>query len=1176
VEKMRRRLLAIAVSLGLVSVLFYGIPSTVAGPAHVVAGFVGPSTDPAPTNPTYSGNATFYLFNKPAEPILETDPMEWFPADGTDFANFATDVGTIWNWVVGDEIIAVIETTNGYRGWTGENYTTSFNATMNGTDPQDLNWGPGDPDIELIPTPAYTAGADWIELSWTGMTDLYSNIVDYEVYHSLDGGPFASVGSGALAFNHTSLTAGYHCYNMAVNYRSGGPGGVYTTTGRSPTVCQSLTAIVLTDPADSVIDVPVDRNINVTFSGPMNTGSVTITVAPDPGGWTTEWDSTSTVLWHNHSTPFAELTTHTVTVTGQDIAGADLVAGPVPNPWTFTTEDIPPYVVSTDPTNGQMNVPLDDPIEITFSEDMNQGSMVYTFEPALVLTETWPAGNVWNFTHATAYTECQQYWFNITAGTDLASISLENLPIVLTFTAFCDAPFIVSTDPSPSATVALDYGITVTFSEPMNIGTVVVTPVPDPGGWTPEWNGAETILYYNHSVLFDEVTTYTITVDGQDTGGASLIAQPGVNPWSFDTVGVPPTVISTDPFNGEGNVEVTRPINITFSEAMNDLTFTFSCLPAIVLTPSWPDAANVSHTHGGFAMGTTYTCQITFAEDANGVDMTGLPYSFSFTTQSAQPYLLSTTPADSATGVALDQSVIIEFSEEMNTGTVTWTPLPDPGGWVDTWNTPTNDILTLTHNAFAYYTQYTVQIDGEDVGGDTMRTDIGAPNPFTFWTISESPDASIDPLPACCPGGSDVLITWTMTDDITAEANLIVYLGYAYDSTTGLIAGPLTGDTSYLWTTPAIDNAAVTVNITVIDEEGNSAANVSAAFEIDSTAPALSTSDPADGGTGVALNKVIEIVFSDDMNQTATEGAISIDPSIAMTFAWTANDTVEVTLGSLMDQDTIYTVTISVAAEDTCGNNMTAADSFSFTTEILTPNPPTNLVASDEGTDKLTISWDAPTQFTQYNVNIPASATITYTLYMSETQGVRGTQVYQGTDATYEHTGLDAGKKYYYTATATVNTMTSADSAQLEAETSSEAGIGMWLWIIIIIIIIVIVAIIILLATRRKVPEEEEELPPPLEEEIEEVPPEEVEEYVEEAPPEEEFVEEAPPKEAPPEEPIAEAPPEEAPPAVEEAPAAAAVVEEGEEAPPEGKACPNCGTIVGPEDTTCFICGSEV
>ena len=103
---MKKRLLAICVSWALVSVLLYGAPSSVAGPAHVVAGFVGPSTDPGGTNPSNFANATFYLLNNPAEPILESDPAEWTPADGVEFAYFATDVGTIWNWVVGDEIIA--------------------------------------------------------------------------------------------------------------------------------------------------------------------------------------------------------------------------------------------------------------------------------------------------------------------------------------------------------------------------------------------------------------------------------------------------------------------------------------------------------------------------------------------------------------------------------------------------------------------------------------------------------------------------------------------------------------------------------------------------------------------------------------------------------------------------------------------------------------------------------------------------------------------------------------------------------------------------------------------------------------------------------------------------------------------------------------------------------------
>jgi len=96
--------------------------------------------------------------------------------------------------------------------------------------------------------------------------------------------------------------------------------------------------ITVTDPFDTEANVPVNRNVVITFSEPMVPASVTYTCAPDPGGWVPGWSMGDTVLTLFH-TDFAAATPHTFTVTGgTDVNdGLGLVAGPVPNPFTFTT-----------------------------------------------------------------------------------------------------------------------------------------------------------------------------------------------------------------------------------------------------------------------------------------------------------------------------------------------------------------------------------------------------------------------------------------------------------------------------------------------------------------------------------------------------------------------------------------------------------------------------------------------------------------------------------------------------------------------------------------------------------------------------------------------------------------------------------------------------------------------
>jgi hypothetical protein len=98
---------------------------------------------------------------------------------------------------------------------------------------------------------------------------------------------------------------------------------------------------------------------------------------------------------------------------------------------------------------------------------------------------------------------------------------------------------------------------------------------------------------------------------------------------------------------------------------------------------------------------------------------------------------------------------------------------------------------------------------------------------------------------------------------------------------------------------------------------------------------------PGVGATGISVNTVIQITFSEPMNTALTQGAFSINPSVAGSFAWSSGDTVlTFTPGSALAYSTVYTVTISTAAEDKEGENMASPYSWSFTTAPPGPPPP--------------------------------------------------------------------------------------------------------------------------------------------------------------------------------------------------------------------------------------------
>lgn len=91
--------------------------------------------------------------------------------------------------------------------------------------------------------------------------------------------------------------------------------------------------VLETQPAHQAVDVPADAPVVVSFNKRMNPASVTLS----GGGlvFTPLWDDEATRVTFAHpALPYA--TTLTLTLTGQDLAGASLGIGPVPTTWSFT------------------------------------------------------------------------------------------------------------------------------------------------------------------------------------------------------------------------------------------------------------------------------------------------------------------------------------------------------------------------------------------------------------------------------------------------------------------------------------------------------------------------------------------------------------------------------------------------------------------------------------------------------------------------------------------------------------------------------------------------------------------------------------------------------------------------------------------------------------------------
>ena len=251
-----------------------------------------------------------------------------------------------------------------------------------------------------------------------------------------------------------------------------------------------------------------------------------------------------------------------------------------------------PTVSETDPANNETGVALNKQIAATFSEAMNPltitAANVTVTAPGSVSVPGTIAyvGTTMTFTPTTSL--APDTFFTVTIGTgakDLAGNSLAS-SYVWNFTsgatADTTAPTVSSTTPASNATgVALNTGISATFSEAMNPLTINASSVTltAPGAVNVAGTVGEvgTTMTFTPASTLAANTLYTLTIT---TGATDLAGNPLASDdvWTFTTGATAdttaPTVVSTTPANGTVSVALNSSVAATFSKVMNPSTVT--------------------------------------------------------------------------------------------------------------------------------------------------------------------------------------------------------------------------------------------------------------------------------------------------------------------------------------------------------------------------------------------------------------------------------------------------------------------------------------------------------------------------------------------------------------------------------------------------------------------------
>ena len=490
--------------------------------------------------------------------------------------------------------------------------------------------------------------------------------------------------------------------------------------------------------------------------------------------------------------------------------------------------------------------------------------------------------------------------------------------------------------------VAIDENIVATFSEEMNTASVEAAFSVNPiVAGSLSWVGNE--FTFNPNSDLAEATLFTVTIGT----GARDLASNGLAAnyvWSFTTGDfTPPTVISVSPLDSAIDVAIGDSIVVTFSEAMDTIAVesAFSIDPLVTGVFSWADSVLTLTPDSDLDETTLYEVTIsTDAEDSAGNSLDE-DYIWSFTTGEA-PTVISVSPLDLAIDVAIGDSIVVTFSEAMDTIAVESAFSIDPlvtgvFSWADSVMTFTPD--SDLDEATLY--EVTISTDAEDSAGTPLADDYI----WSFTTGDFTPPTvvSVSPLDLAIDVvlGDSIVVTFSESMDTIA-----VESAFSIDS---LVTGVFSWVDSVLTFTPDSDlDEATLYEVTISTDAEDSAGNPLAEDYVWSFTtgemPTVVSVSPLDMATEVGVDDIIVVTFSELMNNLAVEAAITIDPFVEGEFSWFGTERT-FTPDSNLDEATLYTITIDTGAVDLAGNPLAEDYVWSFTTEgmIGSDQPPVDL-----------------------------------------------------------------------------------------------------------------------------------------------------------------------------------------------------------------------------------------
>jgi hypothetical protein len=553
---------------------------------------------------------------------------------------------------------------------------------------------------------------------------------------------------------------------------------------------------------------------------------------------------------------------------------------------------------------------------------------------------------------------------------------LTNGDVTVTITRDPTPPSIADINPENGAEgVPTNTVMTAIFSEQIIAASIedsftVVNGTTPISGTVSYDDAALTATFTPNALLpVNTVLTATITTDVTDLAENHMLQD---YVWTFTTGNGPdyqsPSVTGINPLDGAVNVPINTHITAIFSEAMNASsinTNSFILKRGTDVIATWVYYNNATRmatlaTTSYMDTQTIYTVEIQgTVKDVAGNLLSGGTYSWTFTTGDeadlVAPEVTLVNPADKAPGVGTNTSVSAGFSEIMNISSISQSTftLVKVDGLTPVAGTVTCNGTTAVFKpsaALEENTQYKATLSKyiSDIAGNYLTGNSDTQD--YVWTFTTGQPDLIPPVVSGIylisnPDGaatntsigalfSEAMDPFTintasimLTQDSTPVSGTVSYSGYT---------GTFNPDSDLL------ENTFYTITITteVADISGNHMAEIfTLTFKVSElhylTAPEVSSTSPAPGDTGVALNTSVTATFTQPMNSdtlnTATFSLESSSGDVAGTVV-AAGANVLFMPDANLGPSTLYTATIKAGVQDLAGNAMEFDYVWSFTT----------------------------------------------------------------------------------------------------------------------------------------------------------------------------------------------------------------------------------------------------